>query len=98
MVLLMGRRFKGAIMVGILFVTFISWIPYHGATYFGEASQIKGGSTAVEGYGFVQVRQQQMRRVGLCYELSSKCDADGGLAKILPEDAQRSSCTTRRLV
>jgi AGZA family xanthine/uracil permease-like MFS transporter len=43
MVLLMGRRFKGAIMVGILFVTFISWIPYHGATYFGEASQIKGG-------------------------------------------------------
>ena len=25
MVLLMGRRFKGSIMVGILFVTFISW-------------------------------------------------------------------------
>ena len=25
MVLLMGRRFKGSIMIGILFVTFISW-------------------------------------------------------------------------
>lgn len=46
MVLLMGRRVKGAIMAGILFVTFISWIPYHGATYFGEASQIKGAGAA----------------------------------------------------
>jgi AGZA family xanthine/uracil permease-like MFS transporter len=43
MVLLMGRRVKGSIMIGILFVTFISWIPYHKATYFGEESQIKGG-------------------------------------------------------
>jgi AGZA family xanthine/uracil permease-like MFS transporter len=43
MVLLMGRRVKGSIMIGILFVTFISWIPYHKATYFGEASQVKGG-------------------------------------------------------
>jgi AGZA family xanthine/uracil permease-like MFS transporter len=42
MVLLMGRRVKGSIMIGILFVTFVSWIPYHKATYFGEASQIKG--------------------------------------------------------
>lgn len=43
MVLLMGRRVKGSIMIGILFVTFISWIPNHKATYFGEASQVKGG-------------------------------------------------------
>jgi hypothetical protein len=28
---------------GIMFVTFISWLPNHGATYFGESSQIKGG-------------------------------------------------------
>jgi xanthine/uracil/vitamin C permease (AzgA family) len=42
MVLLMGRRVKGAIMMGILFVTFISWIPNHRATYFGEESDIKG--------------------------------------------------------
>jgi xanthine/uracil/vitamin C permease (AzgA family) len=42
MVLLMGRRVKGSIMIGILFVTFISWIPNHAATYFGEASQVKG--------------------------------------------------------
>ncbi len=27
MVILMGRDFRGAIITGILFVTFISWIP-----------------------------------------------------------------------
>jgi xanthine/uracil/vitamin C permease (AzgA family) len=42
MVLLMGRRVKGSIMIGILFVTFVSWIPDHAATFFGEASQVKG--------------------------------------------------------
>lgn len=26
-----------------MFVTFISWLPNHGATYFGESSQVKGG-------------------------------------------------------
>lgn len=29
MVLLMGRDFRGAILIGILFVTFVSWIPGH---------------------------------------------------------------------
>lgn len=29
MVLLLGRDFRGAIITGILFVTFISWIPGH---------------------------------------------------------------------
>lgn len=42
MVLLMGRRVKGSILIGILFVTFISWIPHHKATYFGEESQVPG--------------------------------------------------------
>ncbi len=29
MVVAMGRNYKGALMIGILFVTFISWIPGH---------------------------------------------------------------------
>jgi AGZA family xanthine/uracil permease-like MFS transporter len=29
---------------GILFTTFISWIPNHGASYLGEGSQIPGGA------------------------------------------------------
>ncbi|PNW81797.1 hypothetical protein CHLRE_06g260700v5 [Chlamydomonas reinhardtii] len=43
MVLLMARGFRGAIMVAILFVTFISWIPNHDASYLGASSQIPGG-------------------------------------------------------
>eukprot|EP00879_Flechtneria_rotunda_P028146 GHRR01030225.1.p1 GENE.GHRR01030225.1~~GHRR01030225.1.p1 ORF type:complete len:225 (+),score=33.25 GHRR01030225.1:721-1395(+) len=42
MALLMARRIKGSIMVGILFATFISWIPGHGASYLGADSQIRG--------------------------------------------------------
>jgi hypothetical protein len=34
MVLLMMRGVKASILVGILFCTFISWIPTHDATYF----------------------------------------------------------------
>jgi hypothetical protein len=28
------KEIKGAILIGILFCTFISWIPNHGASYF----------------------------------------------------------------
>lgn len=34
---------KGAIIVGLLFVTFISWIPNHAASYLGGSSDITGG-------------------------------------------------------
>lgn len=40
MVLLMAKGFRGAIIMAVLFVTFVSWIPGHGASYLGEASQI----------------------------------------------------------
>ena len=33
---------REAIIVGILFVTFISWIPGHGATYLGSTSNLSG--------------------------------------------------------
>lgn len=40
MVLLMAKGFRGAIIMAILFATFISWIPGHGATYLGAESMI----------------------------------------------------------
>ena len=44
-VILMIRGVRASILWGILFVTFISWIPNCGnkATYFGECSSIPGG-------------------------------------------------------
>lgn len=42
MVLLMGRNIKGSIMIGILFVTFVSWIQGHGGSFLGAGSQIPG--------------------------------------------------------
>lgn len=42
MAMLMARKVKGAIMVGILFTTFISWIPGHQASYLGAGSQVPG--------------------------------------------------------
>jgi AGZA family xanthine/uracil permease-like MFS transporter len=34
---------RASILIGILFVTFISWIPSHEATYFRDQSSIPGG-------------------------------------------------------
>jgi hypothetical protein len=41
----MIRGIKASILWGILFITFISWIPTTGnkATYFGDSSSIAGG-------------------------------------------------------
>ncbi|KAI8469129.1 MAG: xanthine/uracil/vitamin C permease-like protein [Monoraphidium minutum] len=47
-VILMARRVNGAIMMGILFTTFISWIPNHGASYLGPDTQIPGGMDRLE--------------------------------------------------
>ncbi|KAG2483622.1 hypothetical protein HYH03_017502 [Edaphochlamys debaryana] len=48
MVMLMARGFRGAIMTAILFVTFVSWIPGHSASYLGESSQIPGGQARMD--------------------------------------------------
>jgi len=42
-VVLMARHVNGAIMLGILFCTLISWIPGHGASYLGKGADIPGG-------------------------------------------------------
>mmetsp|Transcript_13893 Transcript_13893/g.34200 ORF Transcript_13893/g.34200 Transcript_13893/m.34200 type:complete len:631 (-) Transcript_13893:129-2021(-) len=43
MVLLMMKNTKASILVGILFITFISWIPDHKASYLGASSPIPFG-------------------------------------------------------
>lgn len=37
---------QGAIIIGLLFVTFISWIPNHAASYLGDQSDIEGKGLA----------------------------------------------------
>jgi len=41
--ILMSRGFRGSIIVGILFVTFISWIPGSAVSYLGHTSSLTGG-------------------------------------------------------
>eukprot|EP01026_Neomeris_dumetosa_P049608 TRINITY_DN43364_c0_g1_i3.p1 TRINITY_DN43364_c0_g1~~TRINITY_DN43364_c0_g1_i3.p1 ORF type:complete len:376 (+),score=25.61 TRINITY_DN43364_c0_g1_i3:131-1258(+) len=43
MAILMVRNVKGAVMIGIIFVTAIAWIPDHGASYLKEGAAIDGG-------------------------------------------------------
>jgi AGZA family xanthine/uracil permease-like MFS transporter len=43
MVVLMAKGVRGAIIGGILMVTFISWIPDHQASYLGAGSTMAGG-------------------------------------------------------
>ncbi|KAK9837377.1 hypothetical protein WJX84_003189 [Apatococcus fuscideae] len=43
MCVLMSRGFKGSVIVGILFVTFIAWIPGHAASWLGTKSELIGG-------------------------------------------------------
>lgn len=39
MAFMMVKKVKGAIMVGIMFVSVIAWIPGHDASYLGSHSQ-----------------------------------------------------------
>ena len=47
-VLLMARRVNGAIMAGIMFTTFISWVPGHGASYLGAGADMAGGAERLD--------------------------------------------------
>ncbi|KAJ9513803.1 hypothetical protein QJQ45_020878 [Haematococcus lacustris] len=48
MVVLMMKDIKASILIGILFCTFISWIPTHSATYFKDRSPTPGGQARFE--------------------------------------------------
>ena len=52
MALLLFAGVKGALVIGILFVTVISWIPNHSASYLGAASAIQGRSGVGWGGGW----------------------------------------------
>lgn len=47
---LMQRKVKGSIMIGIVFVTAIAWIPGHGASYLKASSAIPGGAARWENF------------------------------------------------
>lgn len=52
MTILMSRNFRGAIIVGILFVTIIAWIPGHAASYLGKTSDLPGTVVSVRCIAF----------------------------------------------
>ena len=72
MAILMAKKVKGAIMMGILFVTVISWIPGHLASYLGEGAEIDGERVGC-GVGWIGV-------LGRCqeFEMNAGSDLDGG--------------------
>ena len=50
---------KGATMIGVLWVTFISWIPGTEVSYFGEDSQVPGALTCHGHLGKLAARNEQ---------------------------------------
>lgn len=53
MSLLTVWRVKGALIIGVAFVTIISWIPGHGASYLGAGSPIPGGEIRMDTFSQV---------------------------------------------
>ncbi|KAL6762610.1 xanthine/uracil/vitamin C permease-like protein [Haematococcus lacustris] len=75
MVLLMGRDFRGAIMIGILFVTVVSWVPNHSATYLGASSQLPGGQDRFNYFKSV-VSLPDVRKTTAAWDWSGLAHAD----------------------
>mmetsp|Transcript_30092 Transcript_30092/g.66667 ORF Transcript_30092/g.66667 Transcript_30092/m.66667 type:complete len:637 (-) Transcript_30092:1727-3637(-) len=75
MVLLMGRDFRGAILTGILFVTFVSWIPGHAATFLGPTSPIPGGQARYDYFQKV-VTLPDTHKTALAWDWSAFGQAD----------------------
>lgn len=53
MSLLTVWRVKGALIIGVAFVTIVSWIPGHGASYLGAGSPIPGGEIRMDTFSQV---------------------------------------------
>ncbi len=53
MSLLTAWRVKGALIIGVAFVTIISWIPGHAASYLGAGSPIPGGEIRMDTFSQV---------------------------------------------
>ncbi|PSC75740.1 Adenine guanine permease AZG1 [Micractinium conductrix] len=70
MAILLYMGVKGALIVGITFVTVISWIPGHGATYLGASSPIPGGQARMEVFKEV-VAAPSLSATGLAWDWSA---------------------------
>jgi len=81
MVLLAVHNIKASILYGILFVTFISWIPSSSATYFTDKSQIPGGEERYE-YFKLGATVPDVSKTGGKLEFSGLAKADTWIALI----------------
>ncbi len=83
MVVIMMRDGKAAILIGILFITFISWIPTcdNGATYFTSCSSIPGGQERYE-YFLKGVAVPSVAKSGGQLDFSALSNSDTWIALI----------------
>lgn len=77
-VVLMSRHVNGAIMLGILFTTLISWIPNHSASYLTAESQIAGGVDRFEVKGRREGKSGRARERGSIRDEERGVEGPGG--------------------
>lgn len=70
MALLMAAGVKGPLFIGIAFVTMVSWIPGHAASYLGAESSIPGGATRMDVFKRV-VAAPSLSQTGLAWDWSA---------------------------
>ena len=70
MSLLTVWRVKGALIIGVAFVTIVSWIPGHGASYLGAGSPIPGGEIRMDTFSQV-VAAPTLQGSGLQWDWSA---------------------------
>ncbi|GAB4816680.1 hypothetical protein N2152v2_003726 [Parachlorella kessleri] len=70
MAVLLFAGVKGSLVIGIVFVTVISWIPNHSASYLGEASAIRGGEYRLQYFKKV-VAVPSLDLTGLAWDWSA---------------------------
>lgn len=68
--ILLTRRVRGALFIGIAYVTIISWIPGHAASYLGAGSSIPGGEVRLDTFKQV-VAAPSLSQTGLSWDWSA---------------------------
>ncbi|KAI3428804.1 hypothetical protein D9Q98_007621 [Chlorella vulgaris] len=79
MCILLYMGVKGSLILGIFFVTIISWIPGHSASYLGASSPISGGQQRLEFFREV-VAAPTLSATGLAWDWSAFNDGKLWLA------------------
>ena len=70
MAFLAASSVRGALFIGIVFVTVISWIPGHGASYLGADSSTPGGAQRLDVFEQV-VAAPSLEGIGLAWDWSA---------------------------